>query len=53
MNSIPSEQISVNNADFLIREINELIHVNLNKEWMAKEWEKLEGGEMMKMSILW
>jgi hypothetical protein len=33
------------NTSTIISEINELIHVNLDKKWMAKEWKKKEAGE--------
>ena len=33
------------NTSTLVSEINELIHENLDKKWMAKEWNKKEAGE--------
>lgn len=33
------------NTSTIISEINELIHVNLDQKWMAKEWSKKEAGE--------
>lgn len=33
------------NTSTIISEINELIYVNLDKKWMAKEWGKKEAGE--------
>ncbi len=41
--SLGSSRIRSTNE--IVEEINHLIHFVLNKEWMAKEWEKLESGE--------
>jgi hypothetical protein len=41
MSDIPG-QLKLNDTDVIIKEINELIHFRLDKEWMAKEWKKLE-----------
>ena len=34
----------INRTEFFINEINELIHLNLDKKWMATHWELLENG---------
>ncbi len=46
MNKSQPGQTLIHNTDSLMNEINELIHVNLNKEWMAGEWQKKEAGEL-------
>ena len=40
-----SGQTVFQNTSTIISEINELIHVNLDKKWIAKEWKKKEAGE--------
>lgn len=42
MNSSSSGQVVLKNTNYIISEINELIHINLNKQWMADEWKKLD-----------
>jgi hypothetical protein len=37
-------QNTIDDPNFIINEINELIQVNLDKSWMAKEWKKMENG---------
>ena len=39
-----SGQMKLSGTQILIDEINELIHKNLNKQWMASEWTKRENG---------
>jgi hypothetical protein len=42
--SLPG-QTKLKNTSSIINEINELIHINLDKNWMAEEWHKKEVGE--------
>ncbi len=35
----------INSTDIFIREINELIHSNLDKGWMAEQWKFVEKGQ--------
>jgi len=37
--------LRIESTNEMIKEINHLIHFILNKEWMAKEWQKLDSGE--------
>jgi hypothetical protein len=45
MMRLTSGQTRVTNTQLFIDEINELIHRNLDKNWMAGEWNRLENGE--------
>lgn len=38
-------QTKIKDTSSIIAEINELIHINLDKKWMAEEWRKKEAGE--------
>ena len=42
--SIPG-QTRISNTQLFINEINELIHHNLDKQWVASEWNRLDRGE--------
>jgi len=39
-----SGQMKLSDTQVLVDEINELIHKNLNKQWIASEWTKRENG---------
>lgn len=45
MNTSKAGSYRFENSDEMINEINHLIHFVLNKEWMKKEWQRLESGE--------
>ena len=45
MNTPRPGQTVFKNTSTIISEINELIHVNIDKKWMANEWKKKEAGE--------
>jgi hypothetical protein len=38
-------QTRISNTQLFIDEINELIHHNLDKQWMASEWNRIDRGE--------
>ena len=41
-------QTRISNTQLFINEINELIHHNLDKQWMASEWGRIDCGEDQK-----
>jgi hypothetical protein len=44
MNANKSGQFIINSTEFIISEINELIHRILDKVWMSDGWQKVESG---------